>query len=43
VSRRIGDLRRWRSTLEDRVLRHMFRVDQLEGEIQRLRERLGSL
>ncbi len=43
VSRRIGDLRRWRSTLEDRVLRHMLRVDELEGEIRRLREQIGSV
>ena len=41
VARRVNDLRRWRSTLEDRVLRHMFRAEELEAEIWRLRELLG--
>ena len=41
VARRLNDLRRWRSTLEDRVLRHMFRAEELEAEIGRLRELLG--
>jgi hypothetical protein len=41
VARRLNDLRRWRSSLEDRVLRHMFRAEELEAEIRRLRELLG--
>ena len=41
VARRISDLRRWRSTLEDRVLRHMYRAEELEAEIGRLRALLG--
>jgi predicted nucleic acid-binding Zn-ribbon protein len=41
VARRINDLRRWRSTLEDRVLRHMYRAEELEAEIGRLRAQLA--
>lgn len=41
VARRLNDLLRWRSTLEDRVLRHMFRAEELEAEIGRLRALLG--
>ncbi len=40
VARRLNDLRRWRSTLEDRVLRHMYRAEELEAEIRRLHEQL---
>jgi chromosome segregation ATPase len=43
VQRRLADLRRWRGTLEERVLQHMFRAEELEAELVQLRERLGKL
>jgi len=36
AARRIGDLQRWRSAIEERVLRHMFRADALAAELAAL-------
>lgn len=36
AERRIADLRRWRTELEDRVLRHMLRADALAAELAEL-------
>lgn len=36
AGRRIADLRRWRTELEDRVLRHMLRADALAAELAAL-------
>jgi hypothetical protein len=34
---RLNDLRRWQSTLEERILRLMYRADELMAALERLR------
>lgn len=38
LRQRLQDLRRWQSTLEERILRHMYRADELWAEIERLKQ-----
>ncbi len=41
LARRISDLRRWRSTLEETVLRHMYRTEELMATVAQLRTALA--
>lgn len=40
LDRRIRDLRRWRSALEENVLRHMYRAEELLSAVAQLRSAL---
>jgi predicted nucleic acid-binding Zn-ribbon protein len=40
LTRRISDLRRWRSSLEEHVLRHMYRAEAIAAEVALLRAAL---
>ncbi|NNJ13563.1 hypothetical protein EKD04_024875 [Chloroflexales bacterium ZM16-3] len=42
LARRIRDLRRWRSSLEDSVLRRMYRAEALSAEVDQLRSALNQ-
>ncbi|MBX0331397.1 hypothetical protein K2Z83_27475 [Oscillochloris sp. ZM17-4] len=42
LARRIRDLRRWRSSLEDSVLRQMYRAEEIAGEVAQLRTALNQ-
>jgi chromosome segregation ATPase len=42
LARRISDLRRWRGSLEETVLRHMYRAEELLGEVAELRAALAE-
>lgn len=38
--RRIGDLRRWKEALEENILQHMYRTEELAAEVAELRRQL---
>lgn len=40
LSQRLSDLRRWRDSLEEAVLRHMYLTEELSTEIAQLRAAL---
>ncbi|NTW01936.1 MAG: hypothetical protein HGA19_11705 [Oscillochloris sp.] len=40
--RRINDLRRWRDSLEEAVLRNMYRTEELSAEVADLRNALAQ-
>jgi phage shock protein A len=42
LARRISDLRRWRGTLEETALRHMYRAEELLTEVAQLRTALAQ-
>ncbi len=42
LARRINDLRRWRGVLEETVLRHMYRAEEILAEVTRLRAALAQ-
>jgi predicted nucleic acid-binding Zn-ribbon protein len=42
LDRRIRDLRRWRNTLEENVLRHMYRTEELLEAVAQLRSALAQ-
>jgi uncharacterized protein YdcH (DUF465 family) len=42
LDRRIRDLRRWRSALEENVLRHMYRTEELLSAVAQLRSALAE-
>jgi septal ring factor EnvC (AmiA/AmiB activator) len=42
LARRISDLRRWRGVLEETVLRHMYRTEELLAEVAQLRAALSQ-
>jgi chromosome segregation ATPase len=42
LARRIRDLRRWRESLEETVLQHMYRTEDLCAEIAQLRAALNQ-
>lgn len=42
LARRISDLRRWRDTLEETVIRHMYRAEEISAEVDQLRSALSA-
>jgi hypothetical protein len=38
LSTRLDDLRRWQGLLEERILRHMYRADELMAELAHLKQ-----
>jgi septal ring factor EnvC (AmiA/AmiB activator) len=42
IAHRLRDLRRWRDSLEETVLRYMYRTDEISAEIAQLRSALES-
>jgi uncharacterized protein YdcH (DUF465 family) len=42
LARRISDLRRWRGALEETVLRHMYRTEEIMATVAQLRIALGQ-
>jgi septal ring factor EnvC (AmiA/AmiB activator) len=42
LARRISDLRRWRGALEETVIRHMYRTEELLAEVDQLRAALAE-
>lgn len=43
LAQRIKDLRRWRDSLEESVLQHMFLADELSDQVAQLRTALTNL
>lgn len=43
VERRLGDLRRWKESLEENVLRHMYRAEELAASIAEMRRTIADL
>lgn len=39
-TRRVSDLRRWKEALEENVLQHMYRTEELAAEVAELRRQL---